>query len=162
MKIIRDVCTKTADELLMNAPLWRRLAAILYDSLLLLALWFAAALPYALLLHGAPASNLMRWLFRFYLLAVSLAFFGGFWVRGGQTLGMRAWRLRVVRQDGAPIRWRQAGQRWAYALISWLVLGLGFAWAAFDRERLTWHDRWSHTRLVVAPRAALGDAPKQV
>lgn len=133
-------------------PLWRRLAAIVYDAFLLGAVLFVAAIPFAVAAAGRPMSPLTLRLFQVYLLAVAAAFFIGFWLHGGQTLGMRAWRLQIRAADGAALTWRQAWLRFAYALVSWTALGLGFAWSLIDRERCTWHDRWSRTRLVQLPR----------
>ena len=82
-------------------------------------------------------------------LLVILVFFCGFWLRGGQTLGMRAWRLMVVRDDGSPLTLRDALVRFASAVLSWAALGIGFLWSLFDRENLAWHDRLSGTRLVI-------------
>ena len=139
-----------------RAPLWRRLAAAAYDSLVVLALWFVATALILPLTHGQALDSshpLAEAAYRLYLLAVGFAFFGGFWVRSGQTLGMLAWRVKVVSAgDGGAIRWRQALIRYLAAIPSWLALGAGFWWSAFDTENRTWHDRLSDTVLV---RAAL-------
>ncbi len=165
----RDVCTKTVAAPLVaeqrEAPLWRRFAAIFYDSLLLVALWFLAAVPIVIVAGDHQPTNLFRWALRLYLLLVSLAFFGRFWTRGGQTLGMRAWHLQVIDEAGGRVRWLQAIRRWFIALLSWTALGLGFWWALFDRQGRTWHDRGSHTRLIVRPKGALTnsrDAAQQI
>jgi uncharacterized RDD family membrane protein YckC len=133
--------------------LLRRLAAIFYDSLLLFALALvvtAALLP----LTGGEAIRPGQPAYRILLCLVGFVFFAGFWVHGGQTLGMRAWRLRVVRADGGRLRWRDALARFAAALLSWLVCGLGFLWVLVDRDGLAWHDRLSGTRLVLAQDSA--------
>jgi uncharacterized RDD family membrane protein YckC len=126
----------------------RRLAAIFYDSLLLGALWMGATFPLLILTHGeaVPAGDPA---YTLYLLLIGWVFFGWFWTRGGQTLGMRAWRIQVQTLDGLPIGWRAATFRYLAALLSWLCLGLGFLWQWVDHDRLTWHDRLSRTRLVV-------------
>ncbi len=72
----------------------RRLAALVYDSLVLAALWMAATLP-VLALTGGEAVTGGVWLYRFYLLVIAGVFFGWFWTHGGQTLGMRAWRAKL-------------------------------------------------------------------
>lgn len=124
--------------------LGRRLAACLYDGLVLVAvLMVAAALWVGLARGAAPPGD---WAFRFYLLAVSAAFFGMFWTRG-ETLGMRAWKLRIVGPGGVSPRWGRCLLRFGVALVSWAALGLGFLWVLVDRERLAWHDRASGTRL---------------
>jgi len=134
--------------------LLRRLAAMLYDSLLIFGLLLLASmmvtLPVGILL-GEPAANALPgnpW-FRLWLALVPPLFFALFWLKGGQTLGMRSWRLRVVRSDGQPLAWRDALKRLLACLLSWLPLGLGFLWILVDRERLAWHDRLSGTRLVL-------------
>jgi uncharacterized RDD family membrane protein YckC len=87
-------------------------------------------------------------LFRLFLLFQAAMFFAGFWVYGGQTLGMRAWRIRVETLAGSPPGWRAALLRFAAALLSVAALGAGFWWALADPERRTWHDRVSGTRVV--------------
>jgi uncharacterized RDD family membrane protein YckC len=134
------------------AGLLRRLAALAYDSLIVLALWLTAAVPFVWIAHGAPQGPLMRLSFQMYLLAIAFAFFGWFWVHGGQTLGMRAWRLRVVDNDGRAVTWTQATKRFAAAILSLLCAGIGLLWVMHDRERRAWHDRLSGTRVVVLPK----------
>ncbi len=143
-----------------SAALPRRLAAMVYDALLLFGVLFAAALPVVALgawywgaeafTSDAPLAN--RPWFTAYLLAVSYIFYGWFWTHGGQTLGMRAWKLQVLTTTGAPLDWWDAFRRFAAALLSWLPAGLGFIWQLVDRERLSWHDRLSGTRLVRIPK----------
>jgi uncharacterized RDD family membrane protein YckC len=86
------------------------------------------------------------------LLLAAFLFFGWFWTRGGQTLGMRAWRLKVVDEQGRSLTWLLALRRFAAAAFSWTALGAGFWWAIFDREKRAWHDRLSGTHLVVLPK----------
>jgi uncharacterized RDD family membrane protein YckC len=134
------------------ASLARRLAAIAYDGLLLFSVLFVAAIPLTLMPDAVRAQPLVRAAIQIYFALVSLGFFGGFWVHGGQTLGMRAWRLRVVGASAEKVSWKQAVLRYVAALLSWACAGLGFLWAAFDREGLAWHDRLSGTRLVYIPK----------
>lgn len=147
----------------MNAPepvaaLWRRLGALLYDALLLSGLLLLATavliVPYDLLAaRPYPHGELVyRTLLQAYLLAVIAGFFVYFWTHGGQTLGMSAWRLRVVRDDGKPLSTKDALRRFAWASLSLLPAGLGLWWSLFDPERLAWHDRRSRTRVVMRPR----------
>jgi uncharacterized RDD family membrane protein YckC len=131
---------------------FRRLGAMLYDSLLLLAILIMVSFPYVWLTGGAEQGFFVHTLYRIYLLAISFLFFGGFWVRGGQTLGMRTWNIKVVRTDGGPVTWAIALRRFILALISLLCLGLGFFWILFDRDKLAWHDRWSGTKLIRMPK----------
>lgn len=136
---------------LKPAHLLRRLGAIFYDSLLLLAVLFVAGLPLPLIPESVRLDPWVRYATLAYLLLVSFVFFGWFWTHGGQTLGMRAWRLRVISEDGEPVGWQRAGRRFAWSILSWAAAGLGFLWSLADRQRLAWHDRLSGTRLILVP-----------
>jgi uncharacterized RDD family membrane protein YckC len=132
------------------ASVWRRLAAFCYDLLLVAALVFCFTLVVLSVRLGAavpPGS----WWFPLCLLAVAMAFFCGFWVHGGQTVGMRAWRIRVVCEDGSALSWRRAAARFLAALVAGLPAGLGLWWSILDDRRRGWHDRWTRTRVVRAP-----------
>jgi len=112
-------------ELSVPAPLWRRLMASVYDGLLLLGLWMSTALINVLIrqaLHLDDGSRAPQVLF----FLVGLVFFGWFWTHGGQTLGMRAWRLRVQRCDGNALRWPIAIIRYSVMLASWLAVPAPF------------------------------------
>ena len=133
--------------------LLRRLAALVYDSLLLFAVLFAATVP-VLFVTGGRAVGPNDPTFTAYLLAVSYVYFGWCWTRGGQTLGMRAWRMRVRTRDGKPLGWRRSLLRFAAALVSIGAAGAGLLWVAFDRDRMSLHDRLSATVLeMVSPQS---------
>lgn len=131
---------------------FRRLGAMTYDALLLLAILMMMSFPYVWLTGGGEQGFIVHTLYQIYLLAVSFLFFGGFWVRAGQTLGMRTWNIKLVRADGGPVTWTIALKRFAFALVSLLCMGLGFFWILFDRDKLAWHDRWSGTKLIRLPK----------
>jgi uncharacterized RDD family membrane protein YckC len=125
---------------------FRRLAAICYDGILLSAvLFFATAI--VLPLNGGGAFSRDQLYYPAYLLAVSLLFFGWFWTHGGQTPGMRAWKIKVLGFDGKPLTWKQAFVRFCAALLSWGICGLGFLWIAFSGEKRAWHDSLSKTAI---------------
>ncbi|EGW55661.1 RDD family protein [Candidatus Endoriftia persephone] len=129
----------------------RRLGAMFYDSLLLLALIMLSITLITLPL-GMPEGNALLFFQLFLWEIIPLLFFTGFWVHGGQTLGMRAWRLRLVRSDGLPPTWRDALRRHLAALFSLVTFGLGFLWILVDPNKLAWHDHLSATRLVLSQR----------
>jgi uncharacterized RDD family membrane protein YckC len=133
------------------AGLARRLAALFYDGLLLMAVFFVATVPVLFITggEGVPAGDP---LFRAYLFLVCFLYFAIPWLRGGQTLGMKTWRIRVERADGAPLRPPDALMRFVVSLASAAVLGLGFLWILLDPERRAWHDRAAGTRVVLLPR----------
>ena len=123
--------------------LTRRLAALFYDALLLLAVLFAATAVALALGGGTLEGHTLA--FRIYLLAVIFVFFAWFWTHGGQTLGMRAWNIRVERMDGSRLRWGDALLRLAAAFAT---LGVGLLWTAMDPDRRALYDRISGTRVV--------------
>jgi len=129
------------------ASLLRRLGAICYDILLLFSILFIAT-ALLLPLTGGEAIQNGNPLFSTYLFFICFFFYGWFWTHGGQTLGMRAWKIRVQQRNGGDITWWQAMQRFLVAIVSWLALGLGFLWMLIDRDKMTWHDRYSETVLV--------------
>lgn len=129
------------------AGLFRRLAALFYDSLLLLAIWFVAT---ALLLPftGGEAVRPHNPLLPTYLLLIAFFFYGWFWMHGGQTLGMRAWKLQLRNLRPGPLSWWQLLLRFLVAIPSAALFGLGYLWLLVDRRKLTWHDRYSETCIV--------------
>ena len=127
----------------------RRLAAIFYDTLLLFALLFFASVIVVVPIE-ITMEHPLHSLYVVYIYVVSFIFFGWFWTHGGQTLGMRAWRVRVQRHDGQSLTWRHALVRFLAAVISGALFGTGFMWCLFNKERLALHDFLSKTRLVRA------------
>ena len=127
--------------------LWRRLAAMTYDCLAVFAACYAAG-AVAVGLQGGHPIGRDAWWFKLYLLCVIYAYFAYCW-RHGQTLGMRSWKIKLVDSaSGGAVSWSQTAQRFAVALVSWLALGLGVLWAAWDLQHRTWHDIVSRSALV--------------
>lgn len=122
------------------AGMLRRLAAICYDALLVLALWMATLLVLVVANGGEPVFGAAV---QCVLLLEAFGFFAGFWCRAGQTAGMRAWQLRLVCADGGRLSFKQAAIRFAAALVSVAACGLGYFWALFDERSRTWPDLWS-------------------
>jgi uncharacterized RDD family membrane protein YckC len=137
--------------------------ALLYDGFLLTALWFVSAGLFVLLypLTGLPVVETngvetasRAWLqgLLFPLLILETwGFYAWFWLHGGQTLGMRAWRLELRGADDKAPRPMQTMQRFAAAMLSWALLGLGWLMAAVPPHR-TLHDRLSGTEVLVRPK----------
>jgi len=142
-----------------RAGLFRRVAAMLYDGLVVLALWLVATMA-LIPFFGAPAQDEVQvlipgayqWLYQGYLLAICAAFFCFFWLRG-QTLGMVSWRLKVVDRQGLRISHSQALLRFVGALLCWASCGLGYLWILFDRQGRSWADILSSTEVVVLPKS---------
>ena len=139
-----------------NAGVLRRFGAIAYDTLIVVALLAIVTFPFIPFLGGkvlVPSEvGALAYVYRAVQALVVVAFFGFFWTTRGQTIGMLAWRLKLLRADGGSITWRIALIRIACACVSAAAGGLGYFWIWFDRDRLAWHDRWSGTRVVVLPK----------
>jgi uncharacterized RDD family membrane protein YckC len=125
-----------------------RLAIVIYDLLLLIALLFLAT---ALLLpfNAGQAFTHQQIFYPIYLLIVSFIFYGWFWTHGGQTLGLRAWKARVLTVDQQPINWIQALVRFVTAFAS---CGLSLLWILVDKQRRSCHDHLSKTAVFFDPK----------
>ena len=133
-------------ERLQTASLLRRLGAMLYDSLIVIALLMLAT---ALLLpftkgQAIPANTLY---YSVYLIAIIFAYFQYSWLNGGQTLGMRAWKIKLKTLNGKPLDIHHTTARFGYAIPSLLLACIGLLWRIVDKQNLSWHDRWSGTYL---------------
>lgn len=140
----------------MPAGLLRRCGALLYDLLLLAAVLMVVTALFLPFTGGEAVTSagnpLLEWTYRVALLGTIVLFFGAFWTGRGQTLGMAAWRLRVEREDGGRLTWGDTVRRLGTAVLSWLPAGLGYLWILVDPQRRAWHDRLSHTRVIVVPK----------
>ena len=155
------------------AGLLRRLAALLYDALLTIAVLFIAALPLPLVEESVRTLWWARTLEQLYLVTAWFLFVGWFWTHGGQTVGMKAWRMKLLRVNGDKPSWRDALTRFVVSsgsfwlllvlfgleilsgkfvfLLAGIVFGLAFFWILVDRKGCAWHDHLSRTRLVMVP-----------
>ncbi len=157
---------------LLAPPLWRRLAALPYEGLLLLALMLVASFPVAGL-KGLTLLGIPHLLFQLYLLAIIAAYFIWFWQHGGQTLAMKTWRFKAVDAMGQPLNTSRALLRFLCALLLFGPAATGLVllffpqrinpaiamwaflptlaailWSRFDADRQYLHDRLAGTRLI--------------
>jgi len=137
----------------------KRLISIVYDSILLIAIFFAVGIPVSILttflFNGGNAITEEHSLYLvnqaiilLSLFLASIGFYVWFWTHGGQTLGMKTWRIKLVSDDEQDITREQALKRYFAALFSWVVFGLGFIWSLIDSKKRTWHDIFSDSHLV--------------
>ena len=144
------------DSASLPAPgLLRRLAAMLYDTLLLipvLMLLVAIALGLRQWSGGGDDELLAGWLVQSLAVLCYIGFFTGFWLKGGQTLGMQAWRIKLVPMPGNELSFGRAVTRCTSALLSLACAGMGYLWCLVDRRKHTWHDYLSGTQLVLLPK----------
>ncbi|WP_103074320.1 RDD family protein [Solilutibacter silvestris] len=143
----------------MNAPdplprpralLGWRLLCLTYDLFPALALWFLVIIVMLAINRGEAVQNgtWAGWLETLLMFAVTGVYATVSWRRGGQTIGMKPWRVYVDAVSGGPASLRALWLRYAVGCVSLGLAGIGFWWALFDRDRLTWHDRASGTRFV--------------
>jgi uncharacterized RDD family membrane protein YckC len=135
-----------------SAGFGRRIAALLYDAVLLAALLVVFTSGAVFLNHRTAVSRESAgawvYLYRAGLIGVVLGYYLLNWTRGGQTLGMRAWHLRAVTETGAPLTLRSAASRCLFGILAWAPAGLGVLWLYVDPGHLAIHDRLSKTRMV--------------
>ena len=142
-----------------SPPVWRHMLALLYDTFLIIPLIIAAnALLMAIYVNlfmnfdttqeiRLPAGAVQVVV----ILCIAL-FYWIFWRRGGQTLGMQAWRIKLVSIEGAQLTTPQIALRLVGALLSGLIVGI--LWKYLDRDGYYWHDRLSKTHLILLPAKA--------
>lgn len=130
----------------MPCELWRRLLAMSYDAVIVIALLMLAT-ALAMLAGFREMTALRDPGFTLYLAGVCLLYFSLSWHRGGMTLGMRAWRIRIAARDGGLPGWSRCLARFLAAMLSAAPAGAGFFWSLFDARKRAWHDRLSGTFL---------------
>ncbi|MCU7959140.1 MAG: RDD family protein [gamma proteobacterium symbiont of Bathyaustriella thionipta] len=159
----------------ISPALPRRLAALFYDALMILAVLLVAAalvvLPAGLAFgYEIPVGHP---LYQLYLISVWAVFFCWFWVHGGQTVGMRAWRILAIRNNGQPLRWQDALLRLFAALLLPLILIsihlypfalalvlLNYLWPLLDRKNRSLHEILSQTRLIMLQKKQPDEKPE--
>jgi len=152
--------TDSPSEPLPPPGLLRRLAAMLYDTFLVLPLiMLSVALALGLyvslvkLTGGVPDPEALSPALRQLIIVITVVgFFSIFWIKSGQTLGMQAWRVQLVTVEGGSLTMKHCLLRALGALLSAACLGLGYLWCLVDREKRYWHDMLSGTRLVTLPK----------
>ncbi len=140
-----------------EAGFGRRFAALIYDAFLLAALLIIFTFG-ALVFTGGHAilrETAGAWYYVYCSgeIAVAAAYYILNWMRSGQTLGMRAWRLRAVGASGRPLGFGAALLRCLFGFFAWAPAALGVLWLYADPERIALHDRLSNTRVVRLSRA---------
>ncbi|MGB2248643.1 MAG: RDD family protein [Alcanivorax sediminis] len=145
------------------AGLIKRLMALVYDGFLIMAMWFVTAGIFVVVYPhtGLPMEDIngvtrasthyLQVILFPLLLLETWAFYAWFWMRGGQTLGMRAWRLQVRDYRGGPVKLWQTVARFAAGCVSWALFGAGYLVALVEPHQ-TLHDRLSATATVVLPK----------
>ncbi len=138
-----------------SAGFGRRVAALLYDGVLLTALLVAFTSGAVFLNHRSAVepstAGAWAYVYRAGLIGVIVGYYLLNWTRSGQTLGMRAWHIRVVTDGGRPLGLKAAALRYVYGILAWAPAALGVLWLYADPEHLALHDRLSKTRVIRIP-----------
>ncbi len=163
-----------SETVFLSASLWRRMAAMVYDSLLMFALLIvigATTLPFTNWL-GVSRDNI---LFKIYMFGAIYVYLGWFWTHGGQTLGMRAWKIRLLQHNGSPVVWHLALfyylvslPMWGFLIFTiatnanmipkpaflihtphWVLYTFALIWFVVDHLPNNWREKVSGLRMVV-------------
>lgn len=131
-----------------NKPvgLLKRLVIMFYDAILLITVLFFAAIIVSVPLNITLDHPLFP-LFIIYIYSVGFLFLGWCWTHGGQTLGLKTWKIKLISDSGNEVNWKEALIRYLASLLCWLSCGIGFLWCYTNKERLAWNDLLSKTRL---------------
>ncbi len=148
-----------SDTPLPNAPFWKRLFSLIYDIFILTALsllYFAVVTaletvvfnnpPEAFKPNASGAFEQLGWVITLF------TFYCFFWLKVGQTVAMKAWRLKTVPTDTNRLTLRHCLWRCVAGFISLAAFGLGYLWILVDKENLALHDRLSKTRVILLPK----------
>lgn len=129
------------------ASLRTRLAAMVYELLLVVAVVFIASFLF-IRLGGDAQTGWKQIVFQIFLLGIVFVYFSTFWLRSGQTLAMKTWRIKLVDREGKLISLKRAALRFGLAFIGLSLFGASIVWVWFDPDRQFLHDRLAKTRLI--------------
>ncbi|MEM9397392.1 MAG: RDD family protein [Pseudomonadota bacterium] len=149
--------TKEPEDKTIAPGLIRRFAAIIYDSLLVIPLIMAcvaATLGLKVAMGTAGEDILPPIVVQSVAVLACIGFFSVFWLKSGQTLGMQAWRIKLVASAGNELTFGRMVTRCGSALLSFGCLGIGYFWCLVDKRKRTWHDYLSGTELVLLPKSS--------
>ncbi len=126
----------------------RRIGSMLYDALLLIAVVFIAGFAFSAL-TSFRGSGPLRHVFQLFIVCVIAGYFLIFWLKSGQTLAMKTWRIKLVSASEEPLDAKQCLVRIVVATAGIIGFGAGIWWAWCDRDGQFLHDRIAGTRLVM-------------
>lgn len=145
--------------LLPEAGPIRRVLALLYDTLVLAAITLSYVLIVAIIakIIISPKTDEAVEVYQYAwfpigMVSVNVLFFVYSWRKVGQTIGMRAWRLKLVNLQNQTPSIQQCLLRCVLAPLSIIVIGMGYWWCWFDKEGRSAHDRLTNTRVLLLPK----------
>ena len=139
-----------------TAPRFKRLAALLYDAFLITALLFLSTFLLLLARDGETfGPNHVGYILS--QLAVGGAYLIFCWMKSGQTLGMLAWRIKLVNPETqSPLSFQQASKRYLFACLGFWLGGIGLLWMFLNPKKLSLADYLSRTEMVNVPKKLKG------
>jgi len=129
----------------MPVSIWRRIASIIYDALLVLAILIVMSIPF--FSFNVEENNLLKITMQVYFYFIIQYFFVWFWVNNEGTLGMKTWKIKISCDNGEKISYKKAIIRFNIAIPSILFFGFGFLISLFRKDRKCLHDIISKTSL---------------
>jgi uncharacterized RDD family membrane protein YckC len=129
------------------AKLIKLFAACAYESLILIALWLITCGLF-MWIFGIIDSAQKRFLLQLVLWLATGAYFVWCWIKSGQTVATRTWKIKLVNQQNNTLTPKQAVYRYALGSACILACGLGLVWALFDKQHIFLHDRLLKTRFI--------------
>ena len=126
--------------------IWRRLASILYDFLLVVAVLIIMSIPF--FSFDLQENNLLKITIQIYYYFITQYFFVWFWVHNQGTLGMKTWKIKIICNNNNRLSYKQAIIRFNVAIFSLLFFGLGFLISFFRKDKKCFHDIISKTALI--------------
>jgi len=131
---------------MQNINLFRRLASIFYDGVLVVAIVIITSLPFYS--FNVEESFLLKLTMQLYFYLIIQYFFVWFWVNSTATLGMKSWKIKIVDINGKNISYKKAIVRFNVSILSISIFGLGFLISLFRKDKKCLHDIISRTQLI--------------
>ena len=131
---------------MQNINLFRRLASIFYDGVLVVAIVIITSLPFYS--FNVEESFLLKLTMQLYFYLIIQYFFVWVWVNSAATLGMKSWKIKIVDINGNNISYKKAIVRFNASILSISIFGLGFLISLFRKDKKCLHDIISRTQLI--------------
>ena len=130
--------------------IWKHIAAFIYDLFPVIAIILLSSLLVLILRNGEMVPRHTLWFDILIIIEIALYYIYS-WKIGGQTLGMRAWKLKIISTDNTlRITWTQSVVRFITGVLSTLLLGTGLFWKYFSKKKLSWMDITSHSKTIMS------------
>jgi len=135
---------------MQSAGFLKRILALVYDSLLIVAIVLVLSLLLVFVNEGYPKSGSVVSFIQFFIwVFAGPTFYTYFWIANkGQTTGMQAWKIKLVTKDGTELTKQKTMLRCLISTISFACFGLGYFWILYDKDNLSWSDILTKTKVI--------------